>query len=621
MLTSRVEYGLVSENVCEHTTRYDSVLFGNRRTPTAMDWSLGSFGDVRLDRVGASILERMTLRKTVCLRRLGGDRGGELRFGRFFANEKVTAERIVDDWGRSTGPAAAGRHVLAIQDTSEVKFPTTAQRRRGLGLVKKGKAYGVLVHAMIAVDAPTGACLGLVGGEVWTRDGVVETEARERPLSERESMRWLDASEQAKTVLQSAKMVTVVGDRESDIYAQWASVPEDDFHVLTRAMNDRRLAGGRLLYETMAELPKVGQRTIELPARDPGREARTPKLELRFGTVEIVRPHSEWDRSLARTVTLRAIDVREIDATRGVEPLHWRLLTTHTIADAADAWCIVDWYRARWTIEQLFRILKSHGLQLEDSQVASAERLVKLAAAATKAACVDIQLTQERDGNARLPASTVFSTPEIETLAALSPSLEGNTERQRNPHLFPSLAAASWVIARLGGWNCYYLGVPPNRIYVDHGLTGANRARPGLDQALAAVRSGDILVVPRLDRLARSVPDARQIADDLAARGVTPALGKSRYNPADPMGRMFFNILATFAEFEADLIRLRTREGMAIARAKGRLRGKQPKLSDKQQRELRRMHGTGKYSISDLAELFSISRPTVYRTLARGPAS
>ncbi|HME78729.1 MAG TPA: hypothetical protein VKI00_24670, partial [Mycobacterium sp.] len=126
--------------------------------------------------------------------------------------------------------------------------------------------------------------------EVWTRDGVVETEARERPLSERESMRWLDASEQAKTVLQSAKMVTVVGDRESDIYAQWASVPENDFHVLTRAMSDRRLAGGRLLYETMAELAKVGQRTIELPARDPGREARTPKLELRFGTVEIVRP-------------------------------------------------------------------------------------------------------------------------------------------------------------------------------------------------------------------------------------------------------------------------------------------------------------------------------------------
>ncbi|MGO9801612.1 MAG: recombinase family protein [Candidatus Binatus sp.] len=161
------------------------------------------------------------------------------------------------------------------------------------------------------------------------------------------------------------------------------------------------------------------------------------------------------------------------------------------------------------------------------------------------------------------------------------------------------------------------LGVSANRIYVDHGLTGTNRARPGLDQALAAVRRGDTLVVPKLDRLARSVPDARHIADALVARGVTLALGTSRYAPADPMGKMFFNILATFAEFEADLIRLRTREGMAIARAKGKLRGKQPKLSEKQQKELHRMHGTGKYSISDLAELFSISRPTVYRSLAR----
>ena len=161
------------------------------------------------------------------------------------------------------------------------------------------------------------------------------------------------------------------------------------------------------------------------------------------------------------------------------------------------------------------------------------------------------------------------------------------------------------------------LGVSSERIYTDHGLTGTSRARPGLDQALAAVRAGDTLVVPKLDRLARSVPDARTIADELVARGVKLALGSSVYDPADPMGKMFFNILATFAEFEGDLIRLRTREGMAIARARGKLRGKKPKLSDKQQRELRRMHDTGEYSISDLAELFSVSRPTVYRTLAR----
>jgi DNA invertase Pin-like site-specific DNA recombinase len=163
------------------------------------------------------------------------------------------------------------------------------------------------------------------------------------------------------------------------------------------------------------------------------------------------------------------------------------------------------------------------------------------------------------------------------------------------------------------------LGVSPDRVYTDHGLTGTHRSRPGLDQALAAVRRGDTLVVPKLDRLARSVPDARDIADSLVARGVKLAIGTSVYDPGDPMGKMFFNILATFAEFEADLIRMRTREGMAIARAKGKLRGKQPKLSIKQQKELRRLHDDGNHSVSDLAELFSVSRPTVYRTLTRQP--
>ena len=117
------------------------------------------------------------------------------------------------------------------------------------------------------------------------------------------------------------------------------------------------------------------------------------------------------------------------------------------------------------------------------------------------------------------------------------------------------------------------LGVAADRIYVDHGLTGTNRARPGLNQALAAVRKGDTLVVPKLDRLARSVPDARSIADELAARGVTLALGQSRYDPADPMGKMFFNILATFAEFEADLIRLRTPGGHEDRARKGQAPG------------------------------------------------
>ncbi|MGD0247273.1 MAG: recombinase family protein [Streptosporangiaceae bacterium] len=149
------------------------------------------------------------------------------------------------------------------------------------------------------------------------------------------------------------------------------------------------------------------------------------------------------------------------------------------------------------------------------------------------------------------------------------------------------------------------------------GLTGTSRGRPGLDQALAAVRTGDTLVVPKLDRLARSVPDARHIGDSLVTRGIKLSLGGTLYYPADPLGKMFFNILATFAEFEVDLLRLRTREGMAVARAKGKLKGKQPKLTPRQQTELTRMHATGEYTIADLMEVFSVGRTTVYRTLDR----
>ena len=130
------------------------------------------------------------------------------------------------------------------------------------------------------------------------------------------------------------------------------------------------------------------------------------------------------------------------------------------------------------------------------------------------------------------------------------------------------------------------LGVNPEAVHVDHGLTGSNRDRPGLREALAACRAGDTLVVTKLDRLARSVLDARDIADTLARKGVALNLAGSLYDPTDPVGKLLFNVLAMVAEFEADLIRTRTREGMAIAKAKGRLRGKKPKLSPSQEAHL-----------------------------------
>ena len=161
------------------------------------------------------------------------------------------------------------------------------------------------------------------------------------------------------------------------------------------------------------------------------------------------------------------------------------------------------------------------------------------------------------------------------------------------------------------------LGVAPDRIYVDHGLTGTNRDRPGLREAMAACRAGDVLVVTKLDRLARSLPDARDILAELTTRQVTLSLGGSVHDPTDPVGRLLFNVLAMVAEFESDLIKVRTREGMKVARAKGRLRGKKPKLSDRQEAHLVALHAAGGHTIGELEELFSVTRSTVYRALAR----
>lgn len=161
------------------------------------------------------------------------------------------------------------------------------------------------------------------------------------------------------------------------------------------------------------------------------------------------------------------------------------------------------------------------------------------------------------------------------------------------------------------------LGVPAERVFTDKGMTGTKRDRPGLKSALAACRPGDTLVVTKLDRLARSLRDATDIAEELTRRGVKLNLGGSIYDPTDPVGRLLFNVLGMVAEFESDLIRARTREGMATAKVRGKLKGRKPKLSPAQERHLVALHRAGDHSIAELVELFGIGRATVYRALDR----
>jgi len=189
------------------------------------------------------------------------------------------------------------------------------------------------------------------------------------------------------------------------------------------------------------------------------------------------RKHCELFRD-GETFTIRdlqshngtLVEVIERSPPTGLEPVHWSLLTTHDVPDIETAWRIVDWYRQRWLIEQLFRTLKKQGYQIEDSQIVEADNLLKLIAIATKAAAVTLQLVQARDGNDCLPASAAFHSSLIPALDAINARYHATTRRQINPHPHGSMAWAAWIIARLGGWDGYPSSRPPGPITFKHGL-------------------------------------------------------------------------------------------------------------------------------------------------------
>ena len=412
----------------------------------------------------------MVAGKDVCLRRLAkGIRGREVRFNRFLGNAKVTTARVIESWSEGTSAAAEGRHVLAIQDTSEINFATTAKRRRGLGEIGKGNGRGVLLHPMLAVDAENGICLGLVSGQVWTRKGRRTVSHDLRDLSDKESQRWIATALEAKPLLAKAAMITALGDRESDIFALYANAAEQRFHVIARSMHDRKLANGTGLYAASEAMAFVDQRAIVLPARAQ-RAERVAVLKLRSGAVSLARPQSKFLRHLPKSLPLTLVEVCESDPPAGAEPLHWRLLTTHPVANAEEAWRIIEWYKRRWLIEQLFRVLKTQGFKLEDSQIDTADRLLKLVAIAAKAAVITIQLLQARDGRTHQSIRLAFDANAVATLGALNRNIEAQSKRLRNPHPPDSLAWAAWIIGRLGGWDGYPSSKPPGPITMKHGL-------------------------------------------------------------------------------------------------------------------------------------------------------
>lgn len=422
--------------------------------------SLGSFGDARREELGAVLLRAMQDKRTMCLHRLAKDRLQTRQFGEFLANGMVSTQEMVTYAGRQTGTRVAGRHVLALNDTTELHFATHVASKRGFGAGGNGVDPGLFLHPLLAVDADDGGIVGLVDCIVMNRVAGKVTPRHKRSADQKESRRWLDCANSAGDVLREAAMITTVGDRESDIYPLFAERPAN-VHVLCRAMHDRVLTDGTKLSRLCAGWTDQARLTIDVPVRGtrPARQAmvgvRFGKLTLRRPAPKTTRPGGAADAAAAPSVTLWCVDVREDPAPTSQEAVHWRLLTSHPVETVEQACQIVAWYRLRWTIEQVFRSLKSHCLRIEESQMEQAVCFTKLAMVALIAAVRAMQLVMARDGHTDQPVTDAVNPADMPALQSLNTSLEGRTAKLKNPHDPTKLAWFSWIVARLGGWSGY----------------------------------------------------------------------------------------------------------------------------------------------------------------------
>ena len=415
-----------------------------------MDVFEGGYGDQRRAAAISRLSDRIVACRSLVIKELGGDRKGELSAHRVLGSCHVTPGETVRHVARRTAAACAGRRVVVAQDTTEVNFP--GREARGLGRAgRTGQTPGFYIHAAVAVDADSEAVLGLVDARIWNRRGVAKPR-RQQPFWAKESARWLTTARGARARLEPDALI-VVGDRENDIYEVFAGRPANT-ELIVRAGQDRLLAEGGKLFAAPAGWPVLGRCRVQVAPRGPGDKGRVATVSLRAGVVRVSRPLHDRRSKLAE-VALTLVEAIEMDPPPHRKPLHWRLLTTLAATTFAEAAEVTRLYRLRWRIEQTFRMLKSDGLKLEDCQTHTPWRLFNLAALAIDAAVRVIQLVDARDGSDR-PASDVATATEIAAAAAWLPELEGGTARQRNPHPPDSLAWLSWVVARLGGWNCYY---------------------------------------------------------------------------------------------------------------------------------------------------------------------
>ena len=439
----------------------------------------GALVDRRLDRRGEQIVEAMTQRQSAVVHQFCETTKEQLGAYRFFSNADVTEADLVGALGQQCAQQVIGRHVLAIHDTSSINFQAHAGRLSRqdpcLGPLETASQVGFFLHPILVVAADSAFPVGYASVHLWNRSWQqppkTDRTYKQQPFEEKESFRWVDTVRESAPTLATAERVTVIADRESDIFEVLTDLPDARTDLVIRVAQNRCVdeEPGKL-FEALAARPCQHSYALTI-AGTPTRQARTATMEVRWSAVTLHRP-ATTSKTRPATVCLWALETREtsLSVPPGEEPICWRLLTTHALDHVEMVLTVIRWYQLRWLIEELFRVLKRQGLNIEASQLEDGAGLRKNCLMALGAALPILQLTLDRAGAHGAPATVVFTEPELVYQALLGPTLEGQTVKQHNPFVPRTLAWSAWIMARLGGWKGYRSQSPPGYITMKRGL-------------------------------------------------------------------------------------------------------------------------------------------------------
>lgn len=405
----------------------------------------------------------------------------QISFYRFFSNERVKEEDLIKTMQEHCKAQCLGkRHLLLIEDTTELNMEKHRQRIHSkdmLGLAGNNADLGFFCHSTLVVDPADASLTGLIDTHLWHRQADKkdknERDYKRIPFEDKESWRWAERAIASRRQLQEVETITVVQDREGDIYESFCRLGSSHVNFVVRSAQDRLTPEGKLR-DVINAFPVLGQYCMTITGDNKKRKKREAILDVRYGTVELNRPKNlpgENAKEYPPTLSVQVVYVKENadNLPDGEEPVEWILYTSHPVNNLDDAREILYWYTLRWLIEDLHRTLKSEGVNYEASELESGKALRKLLIVALMAAVQILQLRQARNGNTYQKPSLVFSNEQLDCMEDLLTRFEGKTEKTKNPYSRNNLAWAAWIIARLGGWKGYSSQRPPGVIIFREG--------------------------------------------------------------------------------------------------------------------------------------------------------